>query len=298
MSQSKTEDLGFFHPDRIQERKDRRKVRRQRRRDRREDQAKFSIDKLRHNFDQGARANRYVVGIYCDKLKIKMDGIRCVNATLPGRTLETTDFSEYGPTRKMPFNVNYGGEFNMTFICDSTFLDRYIIDAWNGAIFSKGSGKSGGSVNHPQFLYYDEYIGRVEVEQYNQDAQPSLLYTFEEAYPVSYAAQELSYENGEIMKLEVTFAFRYFQTTYKAPNSVSGINKGRRALDILLDIKNLRKGGNKANDGLQRFNDQLSKFAGIIGIGFRNKKDSYPGTTSSSSPSPSPSGGGTRGGVA
>lgn len=282
MSESKTEDLGFFHPDRIKERKDRRKERRQIRRDRREDQAQFSIDKLRHNFDQGARANRYVVAIECPKLNIKMDGVRCVNATLPGRTLETTEFSEYGPTRKMPFNVNYGGEFNLTFLCDSTFLDRFIIDAWNGAIFSKGSG----TVNNPQFLYYDEYVGRVEVEQYNQDAQPSLLYTFEEAYPVSYAAQELSYENGEIMKLEVTFAFRYFTTHYKAPNSVSGINKGRRALDILLDIKNLRKGGNKANDGLQRFNDQLSKFAGIIGIGLRNKRDSYSETTPSPSPAP------------
>lgn len=273
MSQVKKQDeKGFFHPDRRAERKDRRKARRQKRRDRRAEKAQFGIDKLRHNFDQGARANRYVVGIYCQPLNIKMDGIRCVNATLPGRTLETTEFSEYGPTRKMPFNVNYGGEFNLTFICDSTFVDRFIIDAWNGAIFSKGAGKAGGpgligspgSVNHPQFLYYNEYVGRVEVEQYNQNAQPSLMYNFEEAYPVSYAAQELSYENGDIMKLEVTFAFRYFQTTYKAPNSVNGINKGRRALDILLDIKNLRKGGNKANDSVQRFRDQLDRFSGIF----------------------------------
>ena len=261
MSQVKKQDeKGFFHPDRREERRDRRKARRKARRDRRAEKALFGIDQLRHNFDQGARANRYVVGIYCQPLNVKMDGIRCINATLPGRTLETTEFSEYGPLRKMPFNVNYGGEFNLTFLCDSTFVDRYILDAWNGAIFSKG----GGSVNNPQFLYYNEYVGRVEVEQYNQNAQPSLMYEFEEAYPVSYSAQELSYEDGEIMKLEVTFAFRYFQTTYKAPNSVNGINKGRRALDILLDIKNLRKGGNKANDGVQRFRDQLDRFSGIF----------------------------------
>lgn len=289
MSQTKKADeKGFFHPDRIKERKDRRKERRAIRRSRREQKAQFGIDKLRHNFDQGARANRYLVKIMCKALNIEMDGVRCVNATLPGRTLETTEFSEYGPTRKMPFNVNYGGEFNLTFLCDSTFLDRFIIDAWNGAIFSK---KGSGTVNNPQFLYYNEYVGRVEVEQYNQSAQPSLLYTFEEAYPVSYSAQELSYENGEILKLEVTFAFRYFTTHYKAPNSVSGINKGRRALDILLDIKNLRKGGNKANDGLQRFNDQLSKFAGIIGIGLRNKRATY----ESGQPDNTPTGGGSSG---
>ena len=75
MSQSKTEDLGFFHPDRIQERKDRRKVRRQRRRDRREDQAKFSIDKLRHNFDQAERLHTMLMSVAKDSIPTKFKNI-------------------------------------------------------------------------------------------------------------------------------------------------------------------------------------------------------------------------------
>jgi hypothetical protein len=192
-----------------------------------------------------------------------MDGVRCVTANLPGRQLETTDFSEYGPVRKMPFNVGYdGGEVSLSFLCDSTFADRFIIDAWQGAIFSKNEG----TANHPMFLYYNEYVGNMEIEQYNQSGMPSLLYKLQEVYPVSYATQELSYESGDqIMKLDVTFAFRYFTTEYKAPNTVTGINKGRRALDILLDLKNLRKGGNKADDSVQRFRDRLDKFSGLFG---------------------------------
>ena len=76
---------------------------------------------------------------------------------------------------------------------------------------------------------------------------------------------ELSAEsNDQLMRFECTFAFRTWESEYSNPNPVSGINKGRRFIDALLDIKNLRKGGNKANDGLQRFNDRLAKLGGIF----------------------------------
>ena len=68
----------------------------------------LNIQKLIANFDSGARGNRYDVNLFCTNLNIQMRGIRCVNATLPGRQLESTDFSEYGPTRKFPFNVSNG----------------------------------------------------------------------------------------------------------------------------------------------------------------------------------------------
>ena len=69
----------------------------------------------------------------------------------------------------------------------------------------------------------------------------------------------------EIMKFECTFAYRTWDADYRKPNPVSGINRGRRILDAILDIKNLRKGGNKSNDSLQRFSDRLAKLDGILG---------------------------------
>ena len=288
MSTTKTEELPFFHPDRREKRKDQRKYNRENRRNKRKvrrgQRNEFNIDKLRYNFDQGARANRYLVGIYCPVLGIKMDGVRCVSATIPGRQLETTDFSEYGPTRKMPFNVNYnGGEVALTFLCDSTFVDRFILDAWQGAIFAgAGHGDYSGTANHPVFSYYNEYVGTMEIEQYNQTAMPSTLFKLQEVYPLNINAQELSYENGEILKVEVTFAFRYFQTEYKNPNTVRGINRGRRALDLLLDIKNLQPGGNKANDTVQRFRDQLNKFSGFFSGKNKTNIPNLPGNPSDS----------------
>ena len=89
---------------------------------------RLNIDKLRYNFDQGARANRFTVDFYCPPLGIKLEGVRCSSASLPGRQLETADFSEYGPTRKIPFNTAHDGqEVSFQFICDSSFADRFII---------------------------------------------------------------------------------------------------------------------------------------------------------------------------
>jgi hypothetical protein len=102
---------------------------------------RLNIDQLRYQFDQGARPNRYEVNFYCPKLGLSLEGVRCINATLPGRQLETADWSEYGPTRKMPYMLGMDGqEVSFTFICDSSFADRFLIEAWQGAIFMGRTG--------------------------------------------------------------------------------------------------------------------------------------------------------------
>ena len=97
---------------------------------------RLNIDHLRYQFDQGARANRYEVNFYCPNLGLNLEGVRCISATLPGRQLETADWSEYGPTRKLPYQIGMDGqEVSFTFVCDSGFADRFLIEAWQSAIF-------------------------------------------------------------------------------------------------------------------------------------------------------------------
>ena len=66
------------------------------------------------------------------------------------------------------------------------------------------------------------------------------------------------------MTFECTFAFRTFDTFYGKPPNSSALNRGSRFLDALLGLKNLKKGGNKANDSLSRFNDRLKKLSGFF----------------------------------
>ena len=248
---------------------------------------RLNIDRLRYQFDQGARPNRFEVQFFCPKLGLNLEGLRCINATLPGRQLETADWSEYGPTRKMPYQLGMDGqEVSFTFLCDSTFADRFIIEAWQSAIFSgtlqtktqietdeEGNELSredfhsvrGSSIN-PQFAYYDEYVGEIIVKQITRSDKDSLVYRIHEAYPVSFNPMELNSDSSdELMKFETTFAFRTWESRYENPNPVSGINKGRRFFDAIASITNMRKGGNGTNNTLQRFNDRLAELGGIIG---------------------------------
>ena len=224
--------------------------------------SRLGIDKLRYNFDQGARANRFNVNFHCKQLfdDVKgFEGIRCISASLPGRQLETADWSEYGPTRKMPFNIGADGqEITFTFLCDSSFADRYVIEAWQSIIF-RGS-ESGTSIN-PQFSYYNDYIGEVDIQAITTSDKNSLVYKLHEAYPVAFSQQELSAESGDIMRFECTFAFRTFSTTYEKPNPSEGINKGRRLLDVILN----NSGVISSNDTLQRFQNRLSRLEDLFG---------------------------------
>lgn len=222
------------------------------------------IDKLKYNFDQGARANRYAVDLRCDKLGIQMEAIRCVNATLPGKQLETSEVSEYGPARKMPYGVTMdGGEASFTFLCDSSFTDRFLIEAWQGFIFGQDDSNDETFLQLPQFSYYQDYVGQVEISTLTHKDKKSLVYKLHEAYPISFSAQELSYEQtDELLRFECTFAFRSFTTEYRNPNSLSGLNRGARALGVFNDL--LGVFGKGPNKKITKFAERLNRISGIF----------------------------------
>ena len=242
----------------------------------------MNVDLFKYNFDSGARANRFNVNFMCPPLGIYLQGLRCTNATLPGRQIETSDFSTYGPLEKRPFNVGMDGqEVSFTFVCDSTFADRFILEAWQGAIFSgpppfggnKANMVGGGNSINPQFNYIygngkdmNGYAGTVEIQQYTRSDKLSLTYELMDAFPISYAAQQLDSAAGDaLMQFECTFAFRTFSTKYSQPANSTALNRGSRWLDAMLDIGNLKNGGNSSNNTLQRFNDRLKSFSGLFG---------------------------------
>ena len=224
------------------------------------------LDKFRYNFDQGARPNRYEVNFYCDKLGINLEGLRCTEATLPGRQLESVDWSPYGPTEKRPYQVSMDNqEVTFQFVCDVNFSDRYIIEAWLGAIFAGGDGSS--SVL-PEFSYYNDYIGEIHINTMAQNEEKALSYKLINAFPISYAPMSFGYDQTDsLLKFECTFAFKTYTTTYHFTPTSSALNRGSRAIDALLGLTNLPifgREGNSANNTLQRFNDRLRRLSGFF----------------------------------
>ena len=90
----------------------------------------------------------------------------------------------------------------MTFICDSSFADRFLLEAWQSAIYSGNAianvdrnGDAGGNASStqqegsgsalPYFSYYNDYIGDVDIVQLRMNGEDALRYRLFEAYPAS-----------------------------------------------------------------------------------------------------------------
>ena len=212
-----------------------------------------SIDNLKYNFDNGARGNLYDVNFFLPSAFGGQDaartmGLRVESCSLPGRSLGTKKFSEYGQERRIPDGtVDDGGEIDFTFICDSSFADRLIIEAWQQLVFTKGTEEGvNGTAAMPKMAYYKEYISTIQIIQHRADRQDSedtkrnaLEYTLEEAYPVSFEAQTLGMGESGIMKFTCKFAYRYWESKYIPAPPRSLLNKGRVILDALLGGSNL-----------------------------------------------------------
>ena len=233
-----------------------------------------SIDEIKYNFDTGARSNMFSVFINCPKLGFKLDGLRVETCSLPGRKIETQAFSEYGMKRNLPTGgiSDDEGTLAMTFICDSSFADRFLLEAWQSEIYG-GAGEDverGNSV-HPVFKYYYDYVGQLTINALRKDDKTSLEYTIHEAYPVSFEKMDFSTESADMLKFSVTFNFRTWESKYVPAPKLSALNKGRRILDALQEgLKVGSRYNKKSKDFLDKANkldSTASKIQNLFGGG-------------------------------
>ena len=226
----------------------------------------MDINKIKANFDSGAMNNRFAVNMFGPG-GIKLEGIRCETASLPGRSLTTKDFATTGTITKKVTQVNNTNEVDFSFVCDSSFFDRYIIEAWQSSIFTAEDGNS----IKPIFNYPKDYYGTIEVEQFRRDDSMALRYKFHDAFPVSYEPMALSMSEGALLKFSCKFAFKTFDTEYGDAPQLSVLNKGRRYLDLARESLTVAsRYNNKSKDFLGKLNNldsAGSRLSNLLGGG-------------------------------
>lgn len=234
------------------------------------------------------------IGIYggdnSNAVSLSLEGVRCRNATLPSRTIETEGYSPVGKTKIVPTGiVNDMHEMEISFYCDTDFLDRKILQAWMDYIVSTDTaplsdGFSRDTVSHernkiPVFQYPISYHGSVEIEHLRRDGRmgegtTTVKNTLHNAFPKAISAQTLSMDSADMLLFSVTMAFQHFTTEYKDAKLVadlsdlhsvyngnnkvnpSGLNSGRRRFDGILEGLGLAAqfGDDRAEKYLKRFN--------------------------------------------
>jgi hypothetical protein len=143
--------------------------------------------------------------------------LQCESAELPGRELITTDVKIYGPTFKVPYQTQYN-QLALNFVCTNEFYERKLFDRWLDAImpsdtnnlrFPKGGNTGTGYMTNIKVIQYDDFIKQI--------------YAVEmiDAYPISIAAQPLSWSEEGFHRLTVQFAYQKYRVVYSGQYDIA-----------------------------------------------------------------------------
>ncbi len=131
-------------------------------------------------------------------------------AELPGISLNTLDYRVYGPNRKLPIQTFFN-EINLTIVCTNVFYEKPFFDWWINYINPRGSAWD--------FRYKDEFVGKVDISQY--DLSGNVIYTSSlfKAFPVNISPLPLHWSDDSPNRLSVLFAYDYWTSSNSTPTA-------------------------------------------------------------------------------
>lgn len=162
-----------------------------------------------------ARLNRYEVeiafpnGIGGAGGASNLTKLFCDSVNLPGLNINTQPHIVFGEAREMPYGRMFD-PVNMSFYVDTGLVVKSVFDKWLALIVDEKSR----TIN-----YYNNYVTQINIRVLNVDDSNPYTMTLHDAYPKTVNAIQLDASAKDVMKLNVTFAYKYWT---KIDNATSG----------------------------------------------------------------------------
>ncbi|CAB4125515.1 tail tube protein [uncultured Caudovirales phage] len=133
----------------------------------------------------------------------------CEATQLPSLHLTTNPVRTYGEVREMPYELMYD-TITLSFYVDASMYVKKFFDNWIQGV------QLGATRN---LRYYDEYTTDLWI--FVQDKEENTRYGVQlyEAYPKNVSQVDLSYASHDVMKLSVTFQYKYWASTMIEANA-------------------------------------------------------------------------------
>lgn len=168
----------------------------------------------------------------------------CDQAVLPGVNYSTVQNRSFGEVREVPYEKLFDTA-QMTFLVDKDMIVKGIFDQWIQ------------SIQNPitrTFNYYNDYISNltIEVQDINENTRYEVV--LYEAYPKTISAINLSHDSKEVMKVVVTFQYKYWTSS-----TIEQLPSGQKIGTNLID-----KFRNNFTGFQKTINDTLGERAGAF----------------------------------
>ncbi len=191
----------------------------------------MKINRFMANIDNMARQNMFEVDIYCPNIDLRLRGIRCQKAVLPGKTFEVAPFNEIssGPNRSYITGVKFTQDIALTFICDNHFEDKMKLELWQQYMYADDY-----SMRYPKDFY-----GNVIIRQMDRGDDPIYEVELHETFPQVIAAQTLDMTSSAVQTFDVTFGYRTWVSSFEYPpeNSILGAIFKRNKRRIISKVR-------------------------------------------------------------
>lgn len=136
----------------------------------------------------------------------------CEATELPGRGFDIAEARYYGPGFNRPRNTKYSAGADFTFVCRQESFERQLFDDWMEII---------NPTNIFDFNYAKDYMCQIDVFQLAEypgptsktnPTEPKAVYawTLHDCWPMLVNPQPVTWADTDILRLSVTFAYRYW----------------------------------------------------------------------------------------
>ena len=179
----------------------------------------MKIDRFKAQVNSMARTNRFNLAMFGTGGAVsglRMRGLHCTTAVMPGRGFMTKTPIDYGPRRTVPTMPQYDA-FDCTFRLENHYEDRELLEKWQEAVFSPA----------PDFYmnYLDDYKGISYLEQVDHYSQVTYRGVMVDAWPMQIGVSTFSADsNNEIQTVTGQFNYRFWfsEFTNSKPDTFLG----------------------------------------------------------------------------
>ena len=158
-----------------------------------------------------SRANRYelvltapsipALGNFANNGGAEQLRYRCSTASLPSKSIATSETKIYGPVRLAPYQITYD-QLSFSVYLSDDFRERQYFEDWMHYVIDYDTNR---------IRYYSDYsASNLQLLVMDETNKVTNTYVFEEAYPLSVGEVSMSYSNEEPATCDISMTYRKY----------------------------------------------------------------------------------------